>query len=393
MSSLAPILVVEDSPIQAELLKRLLVAEGYTVQVAVNGQHGLDTARTPPHPALVVSDIAMPEMDGYTLCALMKQDAALRAIPVILLTTLSDSGDVIRGINAGADAYITKPYNAEQLLARIAALLRHPAVAEQADDNDQAPLLVTVAGERYEVQSERRQILNLLISTYENAVAQNQELRKTQEELRSLNEKLEDEVELRTAKNKAILLQVIEAIALAVEQRDPYISGHQRRVADLAAAIGKELGLPPSQVEGIFLAGLIHDIGKIAVPAEILNRPGRLNEHEFALIKDHAEHGYIIVRNIEFPWPLSDIIHQHHERLDGSGYPCGLRGEAVLLEARIISVADVMEAISNLRPYREALGVDAALEEIKKFRGTHFDPDAVDACVRLFTEKGYTFPS
>ncbi len=184
---------------------------------------------------------------------------------------------------------------------------------------------------------------------------------------------------------------IIQAIALTVERRDPYTAGHQRRVADLARAIATTLALPKEQIEGIRIAAVIHDIGKIAVPAEILSRPGSLNSHEFSLIKDHAKIGYEILKEIEFPWPIAQIVFQHHERLDGSGYPQGLAGQNILLEARILAVADVVEAMASHRPYRPAHGEEKALEEISTNRATRYDPDAVDACLNLFREKEFKF--
>lgn len=179
------------------------------------------------------------------------------------------------------------------------------------------------------------------------------------------------------------LTGTIEALALALEKRDPYTSGHQRRVGRLAAAIGRELGLSDDRIEGLRLGGLIHDIGKIAVPSEILNRPGRLSDAEFVLIKNHSLAGYEIVKDIAFPWPVAQMVLQHHERPDGSGYPKGLSAEGTILEARILAVADVVEAISSHRPYRPALGLQVAMEEIRQNRGHYYDADVVDACVRV----------
>ena len=183
----------------------------------------------------------------------------------------------------------------------------------------------------------------------------------------------------------------IQAIAGIVEMRDPYTAGHQRRVAQLAAAIAHEMGLPEERVRGIHLAGTIHDLGKIQTPAEILAKPGKLSASEFGLIKDHPQNGYEILKDIEFPWPIAQMVLQHHEKLDGSGYPQGLKGNEILLEARIMTVADVVEAMSSHRPYRPGLGIDAALTEIGRGRGAHYDPDAVDACVKLFKENGFAF--
>jgi len=181
----------------------------------------------------------------------------------------------------------------------------------------------------------------------------------------------------------------IQAIVHVVETRDPYTAGHQNRVADLAGAIATEMHLPADTIEGIRTAGVIHDIGKISVPAEILAKPGKLSQKEFELIKDHPQTGYEVLKDVEFPWPIAQIIRQHHERLDGSGYPRGLTGEEVLLEARIIAVADVIEAIASHRPYRPARGIEAALAEIEQNKGVLYDASAVDACVKLFKEKAY----
>ena len=187
--------------------------------------------------------------------------------------------------------------------------------------------------------------------------------------------------------------QSIQAIAATLESRDPYTAGHQRRVAELATAIAKEMNLSENQIQGIHFAAIIHDLGKIHVPAEILVKPGRLNELEYKLIQVHPQTGYDIVKDIKFPWPIAEIILQHHEKFNGTGYPQGLKGDQTLLEARIVSVADVVEAMSSHRPYRPALGIDIAMDEIKRGRGTDYDPVIVDACLKLFNEKEFRFTS
>lgn len=188
------------------------------------------------------------------------------------------------------------------------------------------------------------------------------------------------------------LEQSIQTIADTVEARDPYTAGHQRRVAGLAKAIAQEMDLPEDQVNGINLAAIIHDLGKIHIPAEILAKPGKLSPIEFELIKTHPQEGYNILKNVRFPWPIAEIILQHHERLDGSGYPQGLKGEQIILEARILAVADVVEAITSHRPYRPGFGIEAALEEIERSRGVRYDTEVADACLRLFRERGYKLP-
>ncbi len=185
--------------------------------------------------------------------------------------------------------------------------------------------------------------------------------------------------------------ETVHAFGTAVEQRDPYTAGHQKRVAELAMAIAEEMGLSEEERTGVYMAGLVHDIGKISVPAEILSKPGKLTEAEYAMLKAHPKAGYNILKCIEFPWPIADLVLQHHERLDGSGYPHGLSDGDILLGARILAVADVVEAMASHRPYRPALGLKAALEEIKTNSGTLYDPQVVAACIRLFRKGKFAF--
>jgi PAS domain S-box-containing protein len=210
---------------------------------------------------------------------------------------------------------------------------------------------------------------------------------------RNIAERKHAEEERRQSTEKLIIAMeaTIEAMALTVKMRDQYTAGHQRRVTKLAIAIAEEIGLPKDEIDGIRLAGIVHDIGKINVPAEILSKPGQLSEMEFGLIKAHPQIGYDILKTVEFPWPIATGVLQHHERMNGSGYPAGLSGEDIILEARILAVADVVEAMSSHRPYRPALGIDRALEEITNNKGILYDADVVDACLRLFTEKGFEF--
>jgi len=186
--------------------------------------------------------------------------------------------------------------------------------------------------------------------------------------------------------------QTIEALASTSEVKDPYTAGHQRRVAALAAAIAREMGHPEAFVTGVEKAAQVHDLGKIEVPAELLSRPGRLSPFEFRLVQVHAEAGYRILSKIQLPWPLAEIVYQHHERLDGSGYPRGLKGDQILPEARIIAVADIVEAMCSHRPYRPARSLEEALGAVEEMKGTGLDEMAVEACQRLFDEQRFTFP-
>jgi PAS domain S-box-containing protein len=199
----------------------------------------------------------------------------------------------------------------------------------------------------------------------------------------------EEELRLNMKQMRKNLDGTIQAIARTVETRDAYTAGHQRRTTDIAGAVAYEMGLSKQVIDGIRMAGAIHDLGKISVPAEILSKPGQINESEFSLIKQHPQAGFDILKGIDFKWPVADIVLQHHERLNGSGYPNGLKGEEILLEARIIGVADVIEAMASHRPYRPALGIDDAFEEITMNRGMLYDPDVVDASIDLFTKRGY----
>lgn len=208
-----------------------------------------------------------------------------------------------------------------------------------------------------------------------------------------ISERVDRENELQNACEQ-LSHSVEKLILLAsriVEHKDPYTAGHERRVAELAVAIAVEMVIDQNQIQGIFFGGLLHDLGKIQIPSEILSKPGRLSDIEFNLIRQHPEIGTQILEGTIFPWPIQDMVRHHHERLDGSGYPDGLKGEAVSVEARILAVADVVEAMMNHRPYRAALGLDIALEEIKKGAGTIYDPEIVETCIRLFRENKFTF--
>jgi len=220
-------------------------------------------------------------------------------------------------------------------------------------------------------------------------------------ELTKLNRQLQQEIEERKTtqeklKNSYLQLQksldeIVHAMSLTLEERDPYTAGHQRRTTDLSLAIAKEMGLPEHETKGLQMAGLIHDMGKISVPGEILSKPGGLNDAELQLIQRHPQVAYDILNQIDFPWSVDQIVLQHHEKIDGSGYPQGLSGDEILLESRILCVADVVETMETHRPYRPSLGRDAALEEIRKNRDILYDPEVVDACLKLFRETGFQY--
>jgi HD-GYP domain-containing protein (c-di-GMP phosphodiesterase class II) len=244
-----------------------------------------------------------------------------------------------------------------------------------------------------------------------------QQLEIEQEEVNKINQELEERVKKRTADYQIInqvleqeivdhkraekeLQQVLESLkksvgatiqvmVAAIEVRDPYTAGHQLRSANLACAIAIEMGLSQDKIDGIMMAGIIHDIGKLSIPAEILSKPTKLTTLEFSLIKEHAQSGYEMLKDVESPWPLAQIVKQHHERMNGSGYPRNLKGDEILLEARILAVSDVVESMASHRPYRPSLGIEAALEEIEKNKGIIYDEAVADACLRLFRDKKY----
>ena len=398
------ILIVEDSSIQAEMLRRVLVEAGYQVSLGREGAEGLRLAQA-LRPDLVISDITMPVMDGFELCHRLRSDPVLRDLPIILLTAMSDVQDVVRGLNVGADNYVTKPYDPALLLDRVARALSQPSrVAEE----DKIELEAEIGGQLQQVRAGPQQLLNLLLATYCNALQQNKQLQSIQDQLTALNNQLQQEVERQSAalieherrlaseretllkKESAhlrtlheTLIESVTAIAATVEMRDPYTSGHQRRVARLAVIIGKQLALSDYDLEGLRIASVVHDVGKIRIPAEILTKPSRLDPVEYDFIKTHAQTGYEILKNIRFPWPIADIVVQHHERLDGSGYPKGLKGDEILLEARILALADVVESMSTSRPYRHSLGIGVAIDEIQQGRGVRYDPAVVDAFIAI----------
>ena len=379
----ATVLIVEDSPTQALHLQYILEQNGYEVVVASDGQQAVEMIAD-VEPAVVISDIVMPAMDGYEVCLHIKGDPRWREVGVILVTSLSQPEVVIRALQCGADKFITKPYDGRYLLSAVESLLadrRLPAAGDGVVTD------ITYRGETYPIAADRRQILTLLLSTYETAVAKNLELIEAQAELQELNRDLEDRVRRRTAaltvtmdKLHRSVHDTVKAMAGLVEAADPYTAGHQERVGELALAIATELGMEEDRLDGLRVAGVIHDIGKISVPRQLLVKPTRLTDLEMDLIRGHAEAGFIVLRDIEFPWPVARVVHEHHERMDGSGYPQGLAGDQLLLESRVLAVADVVESMAAHRPYRPALGVEAGLAELRDGAGVLFDTEVVAAC-------------
>ncbi|MFY9260763.1 MAG: HD domain-containing phosphohydrolase [Gallionella sp.] len=333
------ILAIDDTPASLRLLTDILKAEGYEVRSAINGTIALHYAFNNP-PDLILLDIRMPELDGFEVCRQLKAQFCTRDVPVIFVSAATETQEKLQGFEVGAVDFVTKPYQREELLARVRTHLE----------------------------------LNRLRNRLEDLVDERtQELKQSEQKLRTN------------------LLESVTALAATVEMRDPYTAGHQRRVAELAVAMAQALQLPEEDVEGIRLASVVHDVGKIRVPAEILSKPGHLSLLEMGIIKEHPQSGYDILKNIDFPWPIAQIVQQHHERLDGSGYPQGLHSTQILQAAKLVAVADVVESMVSHRPYRPGLGIAAALAEITQHQGTLYDPEAVAICLQLFQEKGFKF--
>ena len=338
------ILIVDDEEPIRQIMCDILELEGYNCVTASSTYEARDQLKI-NNIQLILSDINMPEESGLDLVRDVFDQ--YKNIAAIMVTAMDDPSLAEAVFEIGVYDYITKPITRSSVLISVKNALRRREL-ELTNKNYRDDLEKMVAERTTSLQ-------NIM-----------QQLRET-------------------------IDGVIQTIALTVEMRDPYTAGHQKRVASLARAIAVEMGLPDKCVEGTYLAGLIHDLGKIAVPAEILSKPGRLTANEFNLIKDHAQTGFDILKDIKFPWPIADIVLQHHERFDGSGYPNGLHKDETLLEARIIAVSDVVEAIASHRPYRPSLGIDIALEEISKNSGIIYDPEITTICLKLFLEKGFNF--
>ena len=326
------ILIVEDVPTDAELCEREVrkVLGSCQFQV-VETRHEYLAALREFLPDLILCDYSMPGFDGLSALRLALEYSP--ETPFIMVTGSVTENVAVECMKAGAWDYIIKEH-----IKRLG-----PAVLNA---------------------MEKKQTLMTKLRAEEEREAA----------YRALDKALNDS---------------ITAMSKMVEMRDPYTAGHQTKVADLSVAIARELKLPEEHVKYLRIAALIHDIGKIHIPSDILNKPGKLRDMEWELIRIHAQGSYDILKNIEFPWPIAQIAWQHHERLDGSGYPSGLAGDQIILEAKILAVADVVDAMSSFRPYRPSLGIDKALEEISHNRGALYDPAIVDACLKLFRNDSY----
>ena len=448
------ILVVEDERMVALDIERLVRGMGYEViGISDSGEEAVEMARA-LRPGLVLMDIRLKgAMDGIEAAALIQKihdtpviyltayaddttlerarltgpfgylikpfedrelrltiemalykhrlDAKLLDNRIWLATTLKSIGDavlttdpdgMVRFLNPAAEALLQRAEEQardmpvsevfrvldEETLAPLALPLPDPSGGAASRDM----LLVTSSGEKLPISSSVAPIAN-----------EQGELLGAVFVFRDIAEKKKAEESLRrsVAQLRQTLEETVSALAAMSEKRDLYTAGHQQRVAHLACAMAEEMGLHGDRVNGLRVAGKLHDIGKISVPAEILAKPSRLTPIEMSIMKTHSEAGFEILKRVSFPWPVARMVLQHHERLDGSGYPEGLRGDEIMLEARILAVADVVEAMSSHRPYRATLGLERALDEVGMHKGGLYDPEAVDACLRLFQHKNFTF--
>jgi len=333
------ILIVDDEEPIRRVIGQLLEAKGYSCTLAGDVAEARECLGTQSY-ELAIFDINMPGESGLNLARDVLQGR--QDMAVVMVTAVDDTLVAEKALEIGVYDYIIKPFSANRLLITVVNALR-----------------------RQELENANR----------------------------AYRENLEHTVALRTEKLGKAMEGIIQAMTLTVESRDPYTAGHQQRVANLSYFIAKKMGLSEDQADGIRMAGRIHDLGKISVPAEILSKPTRLTDIEFALIKTHPQVGYNILKGMEFPWPIAQMIVQHHERVNGSGYPQGLSGGDILPEARILAVADVIEAMASHRPYRPALGVEKALEEIPRNKNILYDPTVVEACMKLFSDDGFELES
>jgi len=328
------LLIIEDSERDAALEIRALEAAGYIVTYMVaDTAAGMKAALAGQAFDIVISDHNLPQFDAPGALAVLRQSG--QEIPFIIVSGAIGEETAVELMKAGAQDYVMK-----DRLSRLGSAVEH-------------------ALKDTENLRERKLAEEKLLKSYE-----------------SLKKTLNDAINT--------MIQILEL-------RDPYTAGHQRKVADLATAIAAEMKLEETRIEQLRTAALIHDIGKMYIPTDILSKPGKLADIEFSLIKAHAQYGYDIVKGMDFPGVVAQAVLQHHERMDGSGYPGRLKGEDTLLEAKILAVADVIEAMASNRPYRPALGVDKALEEVSKNRCKLYDPDVVDVCLELFKSGRFEF--
>ncbi len=367
------ILTIEDEDILRSNIVTYLEDSGYSVIEAADGQRGLDLF-SQRNPGLVLLDLRMPGIGGLEVLAQIRKKSP--NTPVIIVSGTGNIIDAIEAIHLGASDFITKPILEMQVLEyAITKAMERTRLLEE--------------NERYRLHLE------------DEIRKRTSALEKTTAELQELNRILTIEIKERILVEEALTKSVsslersiegtISTLSSIAEIRDPFTGGHQQRVARLSRAIAQELKLSEDEIKGVYVSAMLHDIGKISIPGEILVKTGDLNPIEYKYIMQHCQAGYDVLKMIEFPWPVAQIVLQHHENLDGSGYPQGLTGDGILLYAKIIRVADVVESMVSHRPYRKALGKEPAIREITDKAKTHYDPRVVQACVDLFQKKNFSF--
>lgn len=494
MDKQTKVLLLDDSDDALVLQRTILESYGFFVKSAINGLDGLEKLKTFT-PDIIISDVLMPQMDGFEFCRRVKTNEDLKDIPIVFYSAqYTDEADKTLALDVGAEGFITKPIEMDKFMEVIENILnqtsnkgkltqkttshhiefdqKHYEVQAkmldkklheleeqnkklQESESNYRRLIEGLSGDYFIYRHNKDGMLTYVSPTVKETMGYtNDELighysdfltsnpinkkaeRYSQEALNGIQQPMY-EIEVYTKEKTKKFLQIsehplydaqgniigiegiahnittqkltqlleeealqkvhdgmvdmIKAFSMAIEKRDSYTAGHQQRVSILAVHIADKLGWDTNRVEGLKLGALIHDIGKIAVPIEILSKPGQLLPIEFALIQIHPQVGFDILKDIEFPWPIAQMIYQHHERINGTGYPLGLKNDEIIDEAKILAIADVVEAIASHRPYRPALGIDTAIFEIKKGKGTLYDPYFVDICIQILNEENNLF--
>ena len=452
----AMILIVDDQEIIRKTVIEALGVDNYDFLEAEDGQRAVQLFLE-KGPDIIMLDAVMPKMNGFEACRFMREaeKEASAPTPILMITSLSDVDSVNEGFAAGVNDFIQKPINIDILRRRLELMIKQQDYDEKLRKSEErfrmmaenaldcivmvrlnpfryeyiSPVIERITGYNVDefyhdprllskiIYHRDREKLKLMINEgisehqlydirimHKNGqlvfvesqvvpVITNKTVIGLQIISRDISQRKKDEMRRRLESTKKALFETVKALSSTIEIRDPYTSGHQNRVAELAVAIAKEMDLDNPRIDAVQTAALLHDIGKITIPAEYLSKPGDLSDLEFSIIKHHPVVGYEILQPIEFHRPIAQIVYQHHERIDGSGYPLGLAGDEILLEARIIGVADVVEAMSSHRPYRAALGLDIALQEISSHLGDRYDADVGTACLRVFEKGDFMFSS
>ncbi len=338
------ILVVDDEKSIRKTFEVFLGSAGNTVYPAATVPDAIEKVKSVDFD-VIITDIIMPEVSGIELLKAVKEKNP--DIPIIIMTGEPTLETATIALQHDAYDYLMKPINKEMLLSRVRNAL---------DKKE-------------------------LIDSKKRLEAEN---RLYQQDLEAL-------VDKRTKALKEAIKATIVTTTKLLEKRDIYTAGHERRVGNLSAAIATKLGLEKPEIQCVYFAGFLHDIGKLSIPAELLSKPGRLTSLEYELIKTHVQHSYDVLSQVSFPWPVADVVYQHHERLDGSGYPRGLTGDEMMTEGKIIAVADVVEAMTSHRPYRPGLGIETAIKEVNNYKGILYDRTVVEAVNSLFKDDHYEF--